>query len=137
MAYTEPKDWSTIVYYELNNRVGETFNAHVTSVVVDGFTDPNTSPNRFSLGLLSNVNRNSTIENTRRHIGKGNFYFNHKISKYTDHNIYSKVFTCIMSEERSMLNAFPTLLFSSNLKIVIIIMVSTDQQFVKFHLDVR
>jgi len=71
VAYTEPKDWSTIVYYELNNRVGETFNAHVTSVVVDGFTDPNTSPNRFSLGLLSNVNRNSTIENTRRHIGKG------------------------------------------------------------------
>ena len=71
VAYTEPKDWSTIVYYELNNRVGETFNAQVTSVVVDGFTDPNTSPNRFSLGLLSNVNRNSTIENTRRHIGKG------------------------------------------------------------------
>jgi hypothetical protein len=71
VAYTEPKDWSTIVYYELNNRVGETFNAQVTSIVVDGFTDPNTSPNRFSLGLLSNVNRNSTIENTRRHIGKG------------------------------------------------------------------
>ena len=133
MAYTEPKDWSTIVYYELNNRVGETFNAHVTSVVVDGFTDPNTSPNRFSLGLLSNVNRNSTIENTRRHIGKGNFYF----SKHRDHNIYSKVFTCTMSEERSMLNVSPILLFSSNLKIVIIIMVSTDQLFVKFHQDVR
>lgn len=135
MAYTEPKDWSTIVYYELNNRVGETFNAHVTSVVVDGFTDPNTSPNRFSLGLLSNVNRNSTIENTRRHIGKGNFYF--FFSKHTDHNIYSKVFTCTMSEERSMLNVSPILLFSSNLKIVIIIMVSTDQLFVKFHRDVR
>lgn len=134
MAYTEPKDWSTIVYYELNNRVGETFNAHVTSVVVDGFTDPNTSPNRFSLGLLSNVNRNSTIENTRRHIGKGYFYF---FFKHTDHNVYSKVFTCTMSEERSMLNVFPILLFSSNLKIVIIIMVSTDQLFVKFHRDVR
>ena len=133
MAYTEPKDWSTIVYYDLNNRVGETFNAHVTSVVVDGFTDPNTSPNRFSLGLLSNVNRNSTIENTRRHIGKGYFYF----FKHTDHNVYSKVFTCTMSEERSMLNVFPILLFSSNLKIVIIIMVSTDQLFVKFHRDVR
>ena len=133
MAYTEPKDWSTIVYYELNNRVGETFNAHVTSVVVDGFTDPNTSPNRFSLGLLSNVNRNSTIENTRRHIGKGYFYF----FKHTDHNVYSKVFTCTMSEERSMLNVSPILLFSSNLKIVIIIMVSTDQLFVKFHRDVR
>ena len=133
MAYTEPKDWSTIVYYELNNRVGETFNAHVTSVVVDGFTDPNTSPNRFSLGLLSNVNRNSTIENTRRHIGKGYFYF----FKHTDHNVYSKVFTCTMSEERSMLSVSPILLFSSNLKIVIIIMVSTDQLFVKFHRDVR
>ena len=47
----------------------------MTSIVVDGFTDPNTSPNRFSLGLLSNVNRNSTIENTRRHIGKGNLPF--------------------------------------------------------------
>ena len=78
VAYTEPKDWSTIVYYELNNRVGETFNAHVTSVVVDGFTDPNTSPNRFSLGLLSNVNRNSTIENTRRHIGKGRIYISYE-----------------------------------------------------------
>ncbi|CAG5105752.1 Oidioi.mRNA.OKI2018_I69.chr1.g2420.t2.cds [Oikopleura dioica] len=71
VCYSEPKDWATLCYYELNNRVGETFNVHVPSVVVDGFTDPNTSPNRFSLGLLSNVNRNSTIENTRRHIGKG------------------------------------------------------------------
>ncbi|CBY24159.1 unnamed protein product [Oikopleura dioica] len=67
----EPKDWATLCYYELNNRVGETYNVHVPSVVVDGFTDPNTSSSRFSLGLLSNVNRNSTIENTRRHIGKG------------------------------------------------------------------
>jgi MAD (mothers against decapentaplegic) family protein 1 len=38
---------------------------------VDGFTDPSNNKNRFCLGLLSNVNRNSTIENTRRHIGKG------------------------------------------------------------------
>lgn len=71
VCYSEPKDWATLCYYELNNRVGETYNVHVPSVVVDGFTDPNTSSSRFSLGLLSNVNRNSTIENTRRHIGKG------------------------------------------------------------------
>ena len=41
-------------------------------MIVDGFTNPpNNNNNRFCLGLLSNVNRNSTIENTRRHIGKG------------------------------------------------------------------
>lgn len=71
VAYEEPKHWCSIVYYELNNRVGEAFHASSTSVLVDGFTDPSNNKNRFCLGLLSNVNRNSTIENTRRHIGKG------------------------------------------------------------------
>ncbi len=71
VAYAEPKHWCSIVYYELNNRVGEAFQASSTSVLVDGFTDPSNKRNRFCLGLLSNVNRNSTIENTRRHIGKG------------------------------------------------------------------
>uniref|UniRef100_A0A8D3D318 Mothers against decapentaplegic homolog n=1 Tax=Scophthalmus maximus TaxID=52904 RepID=A0A8D3D318_SCOMX len=71
VAYEEPKHWCSIVYYELNNRVGEAFQASSTSVLVDGFTDPSNNCNRFCLGLLSNVNRNSTIENTRRHIGKG------------------------------------------------------------------
>ena len=41
-------------------------------MIIDGFTNPsNKNNNRFCLGQLSNVNRNSTIENTRRHIGKG------------------------------------------------------------------
>ncbi|XP_063074309.1 mothers against decapentaplegic homolog 1 [Engraulis encrasicolus] len=71
VAYEEPKHWCSIVYYELNNRVGEAFQASSTSVLVDGFTDPANNRSRFCLGLLSNVNRNSTIENTRRHIGKG------------------------------------------------------------------
>ena len=71
MEYEEPSHWCSIVYYELNNRVGEAFQASSTSVLVDGFTDPSNNRNRFCLGLLSNVNRNSTIENTRRHIGKG------------------------------------------------------------------
>lgn len=33
-------------------------------------TDPSNSE-RFCLGLLSNVNRNTVVEQTRRHIGKG------------------------------------------------------------------
>lgn len=71
VSYTEPREWCTIVYYELNNRVGEAYLAKSTSIIVDGFTDPSAKFNRFCLGQLSNVNRNSTIENTRRHIGKG------------------------------------------------------------------
>uniref|UniRef100_A0A3Q3QLB0 Mothers against decapentaplegic homolog n=1 Tax=Monopterus albus TaxID=43700 RepID=A0A3Q3QLB0_MONAL len=71
VCYEEPEHWCSIAYYELNNRVGETFHASSRSVLVDGFTDPSNNKNRFCLGLLSNVNRNSTIEHTRRHIGKG------------------------------------------------------------------
>lgn len=71
VSYKEPQYWCSICYYELNSRVGETFQSSTTSIVVDGFTDPTNNQSRFCLGLLSNVNRNSTIENTRRHIGKG------------------------------------------------------------------
>lgn len=71
VTYQEPQYWCTIAYYELNSRVGEIFHAQSHSIVIDGFTDPSNNSNRFCLGLLSNVNRNSTIENTRRHIGKG------------------------------------------------------------------
>lgn len=71
VTYQEPQYWCTISYYELNSRVGEIFHAQNHSIVIDGFTDPSNNNNRFCLGLLSNVNRNSTIENTRRHIGKG------------------------------------------------------------------
>ena len=71
VCYEEPQHWCSVAYYELNNRVGETFQASSRSVLIDGFTAPSNNRNRFCLGLLSNVNRNSTIENTRRHIGKG------------------------------------------------------------------
>lgn len=71
VKYQEPRYWCSISYYELNQRVGEAFHATRSHVVVDGYTDPSTAADRFCLGLLSNVNRNSTIENVRRHIGKG------------------------------------------------------------------
>lgn len=66
VSYQEPPYWASIAYYELNCRVGEVFHCQTHSVIVDGFTNPSSSNmNRFCLGQLSNVNRNSTIENTR------------------------------------------------------------------------
>lgn len=60
--YEEPEYWASVAYYELNCRVGEQFQCSTNSntFVVDGFTNPTTS-NRFCLGQLSNVNRNSTV----------------------------------------------------------------------------
>ncbi|KAJ8971760.1 hypothetical protein NQ317_001665 [Molorchus minor] len=52
-------------------QVGEVFHCHSTSVIVDGFTNRVIIATGSVWGQLSNVNRNSTIENTRRHIGKG------------------------------------------------------------------
>lgn len=70
-CYPEPDFWCSLGYYELNSRVGELFKIRKSEVIVDGFTDPSNSDDRICLGLLTNVNRNATIENTRKHIGKG------------------------------------------------------------------
>ncbi|KAI6177413.1 Mothers against decapentaplegic-like protein 9 [Aphelenchoides bicaudatus] len=70
VPYVPCKHWATISYYELNTRIGEQIKVSSNTVHIDGFTDPNTQ-DKISLGLFSNINRNTTIENTRRHIGKG------------------------------------------------------------------
>lgn len=63
--------WCRIIYHELNQKVGEPFKSSSLRVIVDGYTNPSVHNRRFSLGVLSNVNRNSTIEMTRRAIRKG------------------------------------------------------------------
>lgn len=62
--YEEVEHWATVAYYELNNRVGEQYKCNTSSysLIVDGFTQPSCkTTNRFCLGLLSNVSRNSTV----------------------------------------------------------------------------
>lgn len=71
ISYRESTHWASISYYELNMRVGEIFHASSYSVNIDGFMDPSFTGRRLCLGLLTNINRNTTIENTRKNIGKG------------------------------------------------------------------
>jgi hypothetical protein len=68
--------WCSISYYEFNERVGEVWHApkEMTTVVIDGFTQPSDGQgqgNRFSLGLLTNINRKAECDSTRRYIGRG------------------------------------------------------------------
>ncbi|VDO13364.1 unnamed protein product [Rodentolepis nana] len=65
------KNWCSVFYYELNNRVGDVFHASKPKFTVDGFTAPSLSTERFSLGGLSHVNRPPQVDMTRRHIGRG------------------------------------------------------------------
>ncbi|VDD82343.1 unnamed protein product [Mesocestoides corti] len=62
------KNWCSVFYYELNNRVGDVFHASKPKLTVDGFTAPSLGTERFSLGGLSHVNRPLQVDMTRRHI---------------------------------------------------------------------
>mgnify|MGYP002378239119 FL=1 len=70
IAYAETPFWCSVMYYELNQRIGETFHASLNSLVIDGFCDPNAS-DRFCLGSLTNVNRTNESEACRRLISHG------------------------------------------------------------------
>ncbi|CAF0771264.1 unnamed protein product [Adineta steineri] len=65
--------WCSIIYYERDVQVGETFKVPDTykEVIVDGGMDMATVGDRFCLGPLSNVHRTETSEKARIHIGKG------------------------------------------------------------------
>lgn len=69
--HEEQEPWCRITYAELNQKIGEPFKSSCQKVFVDGYTDPSIHNRRFSLGVLSNINRNSTIEMTRRAIRRG------------------------------------------------------------------
>ena len=69
VLYCEEDQWCQISYYEYGLRIGDTYHCTSSSVVVDGYTDPH-SPERFCLGILSNVQRDRSCEMARRHIGQ-------------------------------------------------------------------
>lgn len=62
--------WAQIMYYELDERVGETYKPTIDRIAVDGFT-ATTEPNRICLGAISNPRRNPAVLAVRRQIGRG------------------------------------------------------------------
>jgi len=67
------KTWCSVSYYELNSRVGETHYIRSPEVYICGYSDKRMMHTEevVCLGSYSNINRNTTIENTRRSIGQG------------------------------------------------------------------
>lgn len=63
--------WATIAYFESLHRVGDMFRCHSYSSTIDGFTNPGQNQLRFSLGALSNVNRDLVTGHILSCIGKG------------------------------------------------------------------
>ncbi|CAF1221210.1 unnamed protein product, partial [Didymodactylos carnosus] len=70
VPFKEASEWCHITYYEMSHRVGEQFRATQPQVIIDGFTDPS-NPDRFCLGILTNINRTYEINKARTSIGRG------------------------------------------------------------------
>ena len=66
----EPREWCRLAYYEMSMRVGEQYRATQAQVIIDGFTNPSNAE-RFCLGSLANVHRQSEVDRIRRAIGPG------------------------------------------------------------------
>lgn len=70
VPYTEGAYWCSITYHEYDQRIGEKYHSNSRIVYVDGYTQPMCS-DRFCIGGISNINRNSHTEWVRRRIGRG------------------------------------------------------------------
>ncbi|WKY02459.1 hypothetical protein Q1695_016041 [Nippostrongylus brasiliensis] len=67
-----PEDWCSVMYYELDTQIGETFKIKNEELRVDGGMDPLALyKGRLCLGALPNVHRGEVSERTRIHIGDG------------------------------------------------------------------
>lgn len=67
-----PEDWCSVMYYELDTQIGETFKIKNDELRVDGGMDPLAlHKGRLCLGALPNVHRGEVSERTRIHIGDG------------------------------------------------------------------
>ncbi|EYC14287.1 hypothetical protein Y032_0041g452 [Ancylostoma ceylanicum] len=71
-SISPPDDWCSVMYYELDTQIGETFKIRSDEVRVDGGMDPLAlHKGRLCLGALPNVHRGEVSERTRIHIGDG------------------------------------------------------------------
>ncbi|KAI6658868.1 Smad4 [Oopsacas minuta] len=94
-----PEYWCTISYFELESQVGELFKvpSHSSHVIIDGYVDPAPAGDRFCLGRLSNVHRNSETDRVRLHIGRG---------IKLEHHPSGDVHLCCLSEHSVFVQSF-------------------------------
>lgn len=74
--YKDPEGpWMSLVYYELDLRVGDSYNVTQPHLLVDGFTAPS-NEHRLCLGYRNSCNRSDAIKDARKRIGRGvRFYY--------------------------------------------------------------